>query len=293
MRAQSRTVPVLVAGEDEVAVGIRVQHHPADSDPVEEGALRKGEVFLPPGLHRAADQVSKGQGIAVAVAAHGSWRKTQPARDGVPEDVQGAGVDVVVVRIGGGDPVGPLRCLLHHFVEREVEAAGHAEQVLHPDLAARVARRLPFGHRRRPGHLQPPLLDQAARQGAGEALAHGPALQQGVLADPGRIALGDEAALVDHRQRRGPRRRFEGEFDRRSAASPHRPREGGVPPAGGLPWARLAYRPGAERSAPERDRRRCRHVPGDERCTPDRRRIRRCADSHPAGSREPASGRSR
>src|SRR5580693_3600088 len=71
----------------------------------------------------------------------------------------------------------------------------HMQQILDADLGASISRCLPFGYR---GSLSEPIrasIEQDAKKGGGNALAHGPAFEGGTHAYPVAIALCNEVAL--------------------------------------------------------------------------------------------------
>ena len=62
-------VPAAAGAVDEVAVRVGLEHLAADPDPVEEGALRVGEIALASSAHDLLDDIAQRQRIDVAIAA--------------------------------------------------------------------------------------------------------------------------------------------------------------------------------------------------------------------------------
>ena len=96
----------------------------------------------------------------------------------------------------------------------DAEPARHVEDVHDADLRARIARRLPFGNRRRLVERVDALLDENAHQRAAQALSHRPALERRGRRDVIAVPLRDDAALVGDDERGGHPGRIEGGFDR-------------------------------------------------------------------------------
>lgn len=99
---QAETRPVagrseVVAGQQEVAAPVGLEHLTADADAVEEGALWEAPVVLAAPLDDAANDGAEHQRVAVAVAADADRRVLERAVDGEAEDVAHAGVDLQVI----------------------------------------------------------------------------------------------------------------------------------------------------------------------------------------------------
>ena len=102
----------------------------------------------------------------------------------------------------------------------QVEAAGHAHEMLDLDLAPRIVSAAPFRNRRRHRGRDKALLGEDADQRVDHRLGHGEAEQRRIDADAGRITLGDHLAVVNHDDRLGAaerrrRRLLEGMIERR------------------------------------------------------------------------------
>ena len=89
----------LVALEQLVPVGVGFEHHAADADLVEQLALREREVVVSAALEPETDEVVGQHRVRVAVTVDGVGRPLLRAGRRPLEQVDGAGVDVEVVRI--------------------------------------------------------------------------------------------------------------------------------------------------------------------------------------------------
>ena len=93
------------------------------------------------------------------------------------------------------------------LIADELQAGAHLQQIAIADRAARIARRAPERHGRRLIDRVRAVLDEQREQRGRDALPHRPALELRVLGHARRVALGDDAALVDDekglRERRG------------------------------------------------------------------------------------------
>ena len=90
----------------------------------------------------------------------------------------------------------------------EAQAAAHAQEIHHANLAARIARLLPLRHGRGLLERVDALFHQQREERRREALPHRPALELRVLGDARHVALTDDAALVQDDKGRGERRRI-------------------------------------------------------------------------------------
>jgi hypothetical protein len=101
----------------------------------------------------------------------------------------------------------PARCIEAGIGFVQIEAAGHAHEMLDLDLAPRIGGAAPFRNRRGHRGRDKALLGEDADQRVDHRLGHGEAEQRGVDADACRIALGDYLTVVNHDDRLGPAER--------------------------------------------------------------------------------------
>ena len=142
-------------------------------------------------LHRFLDDASERERIAVAIAVLRVGRDLLRLVDGVLEDVEPVEVDPHVLVVFG-ERVGSVQPEV-----REVEAAAHAQQIAHANLAARILlARVPLLDRRHIVHLHLPALHDDADERRRDALAGRPADLRRVLRPARRVALADDLAVM-------------------------------------------------------------------------------------------------
>src|SRR3990172_2159559 len=84
---------VVIAGEQEVPVRVRLEHLAADADLVEQRPLRKREILLTTLPYRVANEHAERERVRVPVAAEGVRLELERSRGAEPEGVECAGVD--------------------------------------------------------------------------------------------------------------------------------------------------------------------------------------------------------
>src|SRR6185369_11219405 len=132
-QAEARPVArgsVVEAGHDEVAPRVGLEDEMASADGIEELPLGKGEVVLSTPFNRLANNLSEGEGIAVAIAPLGVRRNLERLIDRMVEHVESVEVDAHVF-VRTGERLGPVQAEVP-----EIEPAAHVEQIAHADLPA-------------------------------------------------------------------------------------------------------------------------------------------------------------
>ncbi len=130
------------------------------------------------------------------IPAYRAGRPLLWTRRGVVERVDGARVEIQMIRVGARRVViGILRRL-------NPQAARHVQDVGNADLRARIIVTLPFGNGRRLRQLIHALFDQDSHQRGRHALAHRPTFEGSVRGDASGVPLADDPSSPRHDESR-------------------------------------------------------------------------------------------